>query len=130
MRLENYNRLSSSAKNSIQLIKESIEKYTKFYSIVLFGTYSIGKQTKNSDLDVAILLENKKTDIQRSIEGLEIKSLIEIDAHLIKPKEFLLMLKMEEENLTKQIARKHMALHSPQIFYSLLMEGIKNGFRI
>ena len=43
---------------------------------------------------------------------------------------FLEMLKVDAENLGKQIARKHLIIHNPLIFYSLLKEGMKNGFRI
>jgi hypothetical protein len=40
------------------------------------------------------------------------------------------MLLNDEENLGKQIARKHMNVYNHQIFYDILKEGIKNGFRI
>ena len=43
--------------------------------------------------------------------------------------EFLEMLMVDEENLGKQIARKHLSIYNPHIFYSLLKKGIKNGFR-
>jgi len=39
------------------------------------------------------------------------------------------MLKADNENLGKQIARKHLAIYNSNIFYSLLKKGIKDGFR-
>jgi len=40
------------------------------------------------------------------------------------------MLKDKHENLGKQIAYKHLAIHNPTIFYSIIQEGIDNGFKI
>jgi hypothetical protein len=38
------------------------------------------------------------------------------------------MLTNDEENLGKQIARKHLAVHNHQIFYDIVKEGVKRGF--
>ena len=40
------------------------------------------------------------------------------------------MLINDEENLGKQIARKHLALNNNQIFYKIIKEGIRHGFTI
>jgi hypothetical protein len=44
--------------------------------------------------------------------------------------EFLEMLKVDYENLGKEIARKHSIVHNPAIFYSLIKEGVKHGFKL
>jgi len=61
---------------------------------------------------------------------MELKSALNIDGHVIAQKEFLEMLKVDYENLGKEIARKHLILKNPAIFYSLIKEGIKNGFKV
>jgi predicted nucleotidyltransferase len=125
-------KLPKQVKYSLQLIKESIDKHTCFYSLVVFGSYASGKQSKTSDLDVAVFIDKEKDKkrMEASLKSAGLKSFLKIDGHVITNKEFLEMLKIESENLGKQIARKHLIIYNPLIFYSLLKEGIKNGFRI
>lgn len=123
-------RLPERARSAISLVREEVEAYTPFCSIIVFGTYAEGKQSKSSDLDLAVLVEKDKKKIQMALKAAEDKSLLKLDTHAISRKEFLEMLKADEENLGKQIARKHIAVHNPGIFYSLLQQGAKNGFRI
>lgn len=131
IQLINTKKLPKIALRAIERIKEDVEKYTSFFSIVVFGSYSIGKQTKDSDLDVALLIEeeNKRKIIETTIKSSELKTPLKIDGHVISKDEFLEMLKVDEENLGKQIARKHLSIYNSHIFYSLLKRGIKNGFR-
>ena len=129
--LVNTKKLPKSVLRAIERIKEDVEKHTSFFSIVIFGSYAIGKQTKDSDLDVAVFIEeeNKRKMIETAIKSSELKTPLEIHGHVISKEEFLEMLKIDNENLGKQIARKHLSIYNPHIFYSLLKRGIKNGFR-
>ena len=61
---------------------------------------------------------------------METKSLLKIDGHVITKDEFLEMLNVDYENLGKEIARKHLIVHNPAIFYSMLNDGIKHGFKL
>ena len=117
---ETYNKesLPEQVLKSIKELEESLDKHTSFYSIVIFGSYAHGKQKKDSDLDVAVF------------KSMEIKSLIKIHGHAITKDEFLEMLKVDYENLGKEIARKHLIIHNPAIFYSLIKEGEKHGFKL
>jgi predicted nucleotidyltransferase len=124
--------LPKQAKYSIKVIKELLEKSTYFYSMIIFGSYAINTQKKNSDLDVAVFIEdkNKRKELEASLKSAEMKSFLKIDGHVLTKEEFLDMLKIEQENLGKQISRKHLIVHNPEIFYSLLKEGVKNGYKI
>jgi predicted nucleotidyltransferase len=124
--------LEKNVKYSISLLQEELEKNTPFYSLAIFGSFAIGEQKKDSDLDLAVFIENedKRKIIEASIKSIELKSFLKIDGHVITKNEFLEMLKVDYENLGKQIARKHLIIHNPLIFYSLLKEGMKNGFKI
>jgi hypothetical protein len=53
-----------------------------------------------------------------------------MDYHIFTKDEMLKMLKDKYENLGKQIARKHLAIHNPAIFYSIVQEGIDSGFKL
>ncbi len=131
IQLINTKKLSKSVLRAIERIKEDVEKHTSFFSIIVFGSYAMGKQTKDSDLDVAIFIEeeNKRKIIEAAIKSSELKTPLKIDGHVISDDEFSEMLKIDEENLGKQIARKHLSIYNSHIFYSLLRKGVKNGFR-
>lgn len=123
--------LPKEAEHSLSDLKEEIEKYILFYALVVFGSYADKTYTKSSDLDVAIIIENKykEKDLKVAINSASKKSLLDIDCHIITQEEFLEMLKVDYENLGKQIARKNLPIHNNQIFYKLVQKGVENGFK-
>jgi len=131
---ETYNRenLPKQVLKSIKELEDSLDKHTFFYSIVIFGSYVSGEQKKDSDLDIAVFIEqeDKRKMVEAVFKSMELKSLIKVDGHVITKDEFLEMLKVDYENLGKEIARKHLIIHNPSIFYSLIKEGIKHGFKL
>lgn len=124
-------KLSKQANEEIKLLKEEIEKYTLFYSLVIFGSYADNTYKKSSDLDIAILVQDKTKEkgIKIALNSASNRALIKIDAHIISIDEFLEMLKLDYENLGKQIARKNLPIHNINIFYKMIRKGIENGFR-
>jgi len=131
---ETYNKesLPKQVLRSIKELEDSLDKHTPFYSIVIFGSYAIREQKKDSDLDIAIFIEqeDKRKIVEAVFKSMETKSFIKIDGHVITKEEFLEMLKVDYENLGKEIARKHLIIHNPVIFYSLIKEGVKHGFKL
>ena len=116
----------------LDIISEIIEKITiKSYSLLVFGSYAEDKQTKNSDLDICFLLENKGIEkkIKPYVNEVKFNFLTKIDEHYITFKEFIKMLLRDEENLGKQIFRKHKLFYNPDIYYQLIKQAQKNGFR-
>ncbi|MDI6721153.1 MAG: nucleotidyltransferase domain-containing protein [Candidatus Aenigmarchaeota archaeon] len=117
---------------TLGIVEEEISRFTEFYSIVIFGSYASGRHTKTSDLDIAVFIENDadRKKVEAALASSKNKSVIEIDTHCISKSEFLEMLKAPYENLGKEIARNHRAFYNPAIFYSLLVRGVENGFKI
>lgn len=130
--LANLERIDKITQQSLNLIKEEIEKITLFYSLAIFGSYASDENKKNSDLDIAIFIENKNKikKFEVGINSAAQKSLLPLDVHIITKDEFLEMLINDEENLGKQIARKHLAIANNQIFYKMIEKGRKHGFKI
>ena len=128
----NNKRIHHLAKIALESLKQEIAEDTPFYSIAIFGSYAIGGQKKDSDLDIAIFIENeeKRTQIEASVNSAKLKSVLEMDVHVIPKTEMLKMLTDREENLGKQVARKHLAVHNHRIFYEIIKEGMKHGFRV
>ena len=128
----NNNRIPDNVKLALECLKKEIFEYTSFYSIIIFGSYSVGEQRQDSDLDVAVFIDTggKTKQIEALANSAKLKSVIEMDVHVIPRAEMLEMLTNKEENLGKQIARKHLAVYNHRIFYELIKEGMKHGFRI
>lgn len=121
--------LPENIKKIISQLAKEIEKHLCFYSIVIFGSYALMKQTKDSDLDVAIFIadKNKMKQLQTVVNSIKLKSTLKVDAHIITSGEFREMLRADYENLGKEIARKNLPVSNPKIFYSIIREAIKNG---
>lgn len=130
--LSNNKQIPRLAGLSLETLKKEIAEYTPFYSVVIFGSYAVGEQKKDSDLDVAIFIEGeaKMKQTEASANSAKLKSALEMDVHVIPKSEMLEMLANKEENLGKQIARKHMAVYNHRIFYEIVKEGMKHGFRV
>ena len=124
-------KLSNLVKSSLKIIREELSSI-EFVSIVIFGSYAEWKQREKSDLDIAIFVNSAedKKNCELSMKSAELKSILQIDAHIITKDEMLQMLKDKHENLGKQIAYKHLAIQNPTIFYAILREGINNGLKI
>ncbi|MBS3138292.1 nucleotidyltransferase domain-containing protein [Candidatus Woesearchaeota archaeon] len=122
---------SNLVKSSLKIIREELSNI-EFLSFVIFGSYAEGKQKEKSDLDIAVFVNSteEKKNCELSMKSAELKSVLQIDAHVITKDEMLQMLKDKHENLGKQIAYKHLAIQNPVIFYSILAEGMNNGFKI
>ncbi len=124
-------KLSNLVKGSLKIIREELSTI-EFASIVIFGSYAEWKQKEKSDLDIAIFVNSAgdKRDCELSMKSAELKSILQIDPHIITKDEMLQMLKDKHENLGKQIAYKHLAIQNSGVFYAILREGINNGFKI
>lgn len=126
----NDGRLPHPAKLSLETLKTKLTEHTPFYSAVVFGSYAVGKEKKGSDIDVAIFIESdeRKKEMEAIARNANLKSVLEMDVHVITRSEMVEMLTRKEENLGKQIARKHLARYNHRIFYEIIKEGIDHGF--
>jgi predicted nucleotidyltransferase len=124
-------KISNLVKTSLNLIREELPNI-EFISMVIFGSYAEWNQKEKSDLDIAIFVNSPedKKNCELATKSAELKSILPLDIYVITKDEMLKMLKDKHENLGKQIAHKHLAIQNPIIFYSILQEGINNGFKI
>lgn len=126
-----YDGLPTEVKISIENLKNEIEKYTLFYSLIIFGSYAIGKQNKKSDLDIALIIPNNAQEkkMKIAINMALNSSIIPLHIEIITFDEFFEMLINKQENVGKEIARKHRAVHNINIFYKIIKKAIDNGFK-
>lgn len=116
----------------LDIIAEAITKVPiKNYCLLVFGSYAGKKQTKSSDLDICFLLENKQVEkkIRPYLNEVKLNHTINIDEHYITFDDFVKMLLREEENLGKQIFSKQKLFYNADIYYQLIKEAHKHGFR-
>ena len=92
------------------------------YSLILFGSRAEGQEREKSDIDLCIINKDGKKNINFSKFELLFK--LEINPVYLKENEFKLMLKEEEQNLAKEIIKKHIILYGEEYFWNLIW---KNG---
>lgn len=126
----NSNKMTERARYAIGVMESEIEKVTPFFSIVVFGSYASGENKKDSDLDVAIFTDSGAEEVQQAVYSAKYEFTLELDAHIINAKDFAAMIRIDEENLGKEIARNHLAVTNPKIFYSLLRKAVETNFKM
>lgn len=114
------------------LFKELIETLTnkiEISSLVLFGSYAKGTETKSSDIDLLIIAEKKDKNnlLQREIQALETKYGKEINQVIINKKIFKdMLLSKTELNVGKEALANHIILYGAETFWKFVLE-VKNG---
>lgn len=103
-----------------KVLKEELPQ--ERYSLILFGSRAEGKQREKSDVDLCIINKDGNKNIKFSKAEMLFK--IEINPIYLSEAEFGQMLKEEEQNLAKEIIRKHIILYGEEYFWNLIW---KNG---
>jgi len=109
-------------------IQQRILKGTEFFILIVFGSHAKGTAKEKSDLDVAVITESEKTkkEIIPALETIWRRELPEIHYLVFPRAEFIEMLRVEEENVGKQIFRHGIILYG----YIEYLNLIKNEGRI
>jgi len=102
-----------------RVLKEEVPKGG--YSLILFGSRAEGKGREKSDIDLCIINKDGKKNINFSKFELLFK--VEINPIYLSNKEFRYMLKEQEQNLAKEIIKKHIILYGEEYFWSLIWEN-------
>ena len=114
------------------LFEELVNKLTNkidILSIILFGSYAKGTESKSSDIDLLIICDKKdKTNIiQREIGVLETMHNCKINQIIVNSKMFEDMISNKAElNIGKEALNNHIILYGAEMFWKLVMDA-KNG---
>ena len=115
-------------KNIFELINSVPLSY---FTFIISGSYSTGKATKKSDLDIIILIEDG-IDIKKIFTILKNKGELmvpNVHPYVFTKSNFLQMLLNDEENYGKMIFKNKLILFGAENYYLILKEAIKNGFK-
>lgn len=111
----------------LKKIQRSLQKHTPLFVLFVFGSYAKKTPRQESDLDVAVIVEDKAvaTEVIPELATIQRRELLEIDYHVFTVGEFLEMLFDENENLGKQIYRASMICYGAPQYYALLSENMR-----
>ena len=88
-------------------------------TIILFGSYAKGNERESSDIDILIINKDGKKTI--SFSKYEILFKKKINPIFITKPEFTQMLREKEENVGKQVLKKHIILYNPESFWGCVL---------
>ncbi len=108
-------------------VQKKISKQTNFFILIVFGSYAKNKATEKSDLDIAVIIESEQTkkEVTPLIETVKRREIKPIDYHIFTRNEFIEMLKVDIENVGKQIYKNNIIYYG-FIEYCNLTRGRKN----
>ncbi|MBI2208961.1 nucleotidyltransferase domain-containing protein [Candidatus Woesearchaeota archaeon] len=107
-----------------KVLKEELPKSN--YSLILFGSRAEGKGREKSDIDLCIINKDGKKNV--SFSKFELLFKVEINPIYLSNKEFKQMLKEEEQNLAKEIIKKHIILYGEEYFWNLIWNNKNHRF--
>lgn len=104
---------------------------TPFFVMLVTGSYARGKQNKKSDLDVVIICndDSDRKKINKELTHIAEMSIPPVHLYVFTKDEFLEMLLNDKENYGKEIARNCLVFFGGAVYYSILEDAIKHGFR-
>jgi DNA-binding HxlR family transcriptional regulator len=100
------------------------------YVFIITGSYARENQTRESDMDAVILIDDS-AEPKRVYAELSFyckKNIPPIHLYVFRNGEFIEMLRNKEANYGKEIAKNSMVLAGGQIYVKLIWEAIQNGF--
>ena len=113
-----------------QIVENLISKMpTPFFNLIATGSYAKGTQKKDSDLDIVIISDYNSKSIYSELKYESETSIPKVHLYVFTKQDFLEMLLSKKENYGKEIARKNMIFFGGTVYYSILSEAIKNGFK-
>lgn len=102
-----------------------------YFSFIITGSYVRRQQTKTSDLDVCVIIEDS-TDKKKVYNFLFNKGdlmIPKVHPFVFAKDEFVQMLLDKEENYGKLLFSKRLIYFGAENYYLIIKEAIKNGFR-
>ncbi len=103
-------------------LTEEMQKSSEFFTLLVFGSYAKGTATEKSDLDIAVIApdEDAQKTLKAEASAIKRRTLLELDLQFFTREEFLEMLRIEEENVGKEITRNNYICYGADIYYKLL----------
>lgn len=115
---------------NIREIFDMVNATTDYFTLIVGGSYASGTQTKDSDLDIVVLVDDK-ADTRPVMNTLKNKGGLmvpEVHPYVFTRKDFLQMLLSKEENYGKLLFRKRLIYFGAENYYLIIKEANRHGF--
>ena len=102
-----------------------------FHILIIAGSYADSTFTKKSDVDVVVIIDKKeeKTWMLNKLTNAGDLLIPNLHPYIFTNEEFIEMLINREENYGKEIGRKHIILSGAELYFKILREAIKRGYK-
>ena len=101
---------------------------TKFFTLMITGSYAKNEQTEKSDIDVVIISNMEPKKIYAELKHICEMNIPPIHLYVFKESEFLQMLLDKKPNYGKEIVKNNLILMGAETYYKIIFEAMKNGF--
>ncbi|MFW5704541.1 MAG: nucleotidyltransferase domain-containing protein [Nanoarchaeota archaeon] len=117
---ENQRKEKIQKNSNLKLLTKEIQSKLNVanYILLLFGSFAKGTQTKNSDLDL-IFISNEKEKIEKQVKNIFSISPIKIDYYVFTEDEFKQMRDSKERNVIHEAIENNIILYSSESYYKL-----------
>ncbi len=103
---------------------------TAYFTLIIGGSYASGTQTRDSDLDIVVLVDDK-ADTKAVMNTLKNKGGLmvpEVHPYVFTGKDFSQMLLAKEENYGKLLFRKRLIYFGAESYYLIVKDAKRHGF--
>ena len=108
----------------LKVVKKYVEELNyPFIIFLVFGSYVKGVRTKNSDIDICMILDDKSKSIKLH-EKLNLLSL-NLEIQEFTTEEFVLMIKNKQNNIGNEIIKNNIILYGKENYYNLISKWTK-----
>jgi predicted nucleotidyltransferase len=108
---------------NLRLILDYYEKGlgTRFYVLLLFGSFAKGTQKKNSDIDLLFVVpDGREEEFERKIQNISATIPFDIHVNVFSEKDFRAMGKSKEPTVGSEAIMNNMILHGIESYYGLI----------
>lgn len=101
-----------------------------FFILMVTGSYASGKQTRKSDLDAVLIVDERseKKEILSDLADIELM-VPAVHMHIFRRPEFLGMILAKGLNFGKEAAKNRLIAYGAEAYYRLIAEAIDNGYK-
>ncbi|MBU2589450.1 MAG: nucleotidyltransferase domain-containing protein [Nanoarchaeota archaeon] len=95
--------------------------HSKFYTLLVFGSYAKKTQNKQSDIDLLFIIPNtEEENIEKEIENILSTLPLKIHLNIFKENEFIAMKNSKEVTVGSEAMMKNIILHGIESYYEMI----------
>jgi len=119
-----YQRKQEMIKNrNLQVLVDYFDRnmLSKFYILLLFGSYVKNAQTKHSDIDLLFIVPNdSEITFEKNINDIAALLPLKLHINIFKEKDFVMMKDSKKTTIGSEAIKKNIILHGIEAYYGLI----------